>query len=191
MEVCGHYERWREDFDCVQEIGINFLRYGPPIHKTYLAPEQVRLGIRRPHLRRAEAARHHADRRSVPLRRSRLAGQFPEPGFPAAVRGLMPASSPSASRGCSSTRRSTRCSFARSSPPNTAGGTSRRRTTARSSPRSSISSKPTSGDDRDPEAPSRRDLHPVGIVRILSRRFARPRSGVPKSSTRCVSCRST
>ena len=33
MEVCGHYERWREDFDCVQEIGINYLRYGPPIHK--------------------------------------------------------------------------------------------------------------------------------------------------------------
>jgi len=40
MEVCGHYERWREDFDCVQEIGINFLRYGPPIHKTYLAPNK-------------------------------------------------------------------------------------------------------------------------------------------------------
>jgi len=38
MEVCGHYERWREDFDCVQEIGINYLRYGPPIHKTYLGP---------------------------------------------------------------------------------------------------------------------------------------------------------
>src|SRR5881227_3400661 len=40
MEVCGHYERWREDFDCVQEIGINFLRYGPPIHKTYLGPNK-------------------------------------------------------------------------------------------------------------------------------------------------------
>src|SRR4051794_11511277 len=38
MEVCGHYERWREDFDCVQEIGIEYLRYGPPLHKTYLAP---------------------------------------------------------------------------------------------------------------------------------------------------------
>ena len=38
MEVCGHYQRWREDFDCVQEVGINFLRYGPPIHKTYLGP---------------------------------------------------------------------------------------------------------------------------------------------------------
>ena len=30
--------RWREDFDCVQEIGINYLRYGPPIHKTWLGP---------------------------------------------------------------------------------------------------------------------------------------------------------
>src|SRR5947208_6807413 len=40
MAVCGHYERWREDFDCVQEIGINYLRYGPPIHKTYLAPNK-------------------------------------------------------------------------------------------------------------------------------------------------------
>ena len=40
MAVCGHYDRWREDFDCVQEIGINFLRYGPPIHKTYLGPNK-------------------------------------------------------------------------------------------------------------------------------------------------------
>ena len=40
MESCGHYQRWREDFDCVQEIGINYLRYGPPIHKTYLGPNK-------------------------------------------------------------------------------------------------------------------------------------------------------
>ena len=40
MAVSGHYERWREDFDCVQEIGINFLRYGPPFHKTYLGPNK-------------------------------------------------------------------------------------------------------------------------------------------------------
>jgi beta-glucosidase len=38
MEKCGHYERWREDFDCVQDLGIQFLRYGPPIHKTWLGP---------------------------------------------------------------------------------------------------------------------------------------------------------
>jgi beta-glucosidase len=38
MEVCGHYERWREDFDLVEELGIHFLRYGPPIHRTFLGP---------------------------------------------------------------------------------------------------------------------------------------------------------
>jgi beta-glucosidase/6-phospho-beta-glucosidase/beta-galactosidase len=40
MEAGGHYERWREDFDCVQEIGINYLRYGPPLHRTYLGPNK-------------------------------------------------------------------------------------------------------------------------------------------------------
>ena len=38
MEVCGHYKHWRVDFDCVEELGIHYLRYGPPIHRTYLAP---------------------------------------------------------------------------------------------------------------------------------------------------------
>jgi hypothetical protein len=38
MEACGHYERWREDFDAVQELGLHYLRYGPPLHKTFLAP---------------------------------------------------------------------------------------------------------------------------------------------------------
>jgi beta-glucosidase/6-phospho-beta-glucosidase/beta-galactosidase len=36
MEACRHYERWREDFDCVDRLGIQFLRYGPPIHRTWL-----------------------------------------------------------------------------------------------------------------------------------------------------------
>ncbi|HEX8236258.1 MAG TPA: family 1 glycosylhydrolase [Abditibacteriaceae bacterium] len=40
MEECGHYNRWREDFDCVQELGISFLRYGPPLHRTWLGPSQ-------------------------------------------------------------------------------------------------------------------------------------------------------
>jgi beta-glucosidase/6-phospho-beta-glucosidase/beta-galactosidase len=38
MEVCGHYKRWREDFDLVVQTGIEFLRYGPPIHTTFLGP---------------------------------------------------------------------------------------------------------------------------------------------------------
>ena len=31
MEACGHYRHWRTDFDCVEEIGIHYLRYGPPL----------------------------------------------------------------------------------------------------------------------------------------------------------------
>ncbi|MEO6092913.1 MAG: family 1 glycosylhydrolase [Novosphingobium sp.] len=38
MESCGHYIRWREDFALVQEMGIGYLRYGPPIHRCWLAP---------------------------------------------------------------------------------------------------------------------------------------------------------
>jgi beta-glucosidase/6-phospho-beta-glucosidase/beta-galactosidase len=38
MEKCGHYQHWKQDFDLVQELGICFLRYGPPIHTTWLGP---------------------------------------------------------------------------------------------------------------------------------------------------------
>ncbi len=38
MESCFHYKRWREDFALVREMGIQFLRYGPPIHRTFLGP---------------------------------------------------------------------------------------------------------------------------------------------------------
>jgi beta-glucosidase/6-phospho-beta-glucosidase/beta-galactosidase len=38
MDSCGHYERWREDFDLVEDLGIQYLRYGPPIHRTFLGP---------------------------------------------------------------------------------------------------------------------------------------------------------
>src|SRR5690348_419615 len=36
LEKCGHYKNWKKDFDLVQEMKISFLRYGPPIHKTFL-----------------------------------------------------------------------------------------------------------------------------------------------------------
>jgi beta-glucosidase len=38
MEVCGHYRHWRTDFDCVEDMGIQFLRYGPPLHLTLVGP---------------------------------------------------------------------------------------------------------------------------------------------------------
>lgn len=36
MEKCRHYDCWKKDFDLVEELGIRFLRYGPPIHRTWL-----------------------------------------------------------------------------------------------------------------------------------------------------------
>ena len=36
LEKCGHYQHWKKDFDLVDELGIRFLRYGPPIHKTFM-----------------------------------------------------------------------------------------------------------------------------------------------------------
>jgi beta-glucosidase len=38
MAKCGHYEQWRTDFRLVHELGLSFLRYGPPLHKTFLGP---------------------------------------------------------------------------------------------------------------------------------------------------------
>jgi beta-glucosidase/6-phospho-beta-glucosidase/beta-galactosidase len=40
MESCRHYERWQEDFALVAELGIHYLRYGPPIHKTLVGSER-------------------------------------------------------------------------------------------------------------------------------------------------------
>jgi beta-glucosidase len=40
MEKCAHYERWREDFDLVEDLNIPFLRYGPPIHRVWLAHDR-------------------------------------------------------------------------------------------------------------------------------------------------------
>ena len=38
LEKANHYQRWKEDFQLVRESGIRFLRYGPPLYKTHVAP---------------------------------------------------------------------------------------------------------------------------------------------------------
>jgi beta-glucosidase len=38
MEKCGHYANWRKDFSLVAGLGIRFLRYGPPLHRTFIGP---------------------------------------------------------------------------------------------------------------------------------------------------------
>lgn len=40
MAKTDHYERWREDFALVRELGIHYLRWGPPYYKVHLGPDQ-------------------------------------------------------------------------------------------------------------------------------------------------------
>jgi beta-glucosidase/6-phospho-beta-glucosidase/beta-galactosidase len=37
MELSAHYERWEEDFHLVKEMGIGYLRYGPPLYRAHAA----------------------------------------------------------------------------------------------------------------------------------------------------------
>jgi beta-glucosidase len=40
MEKCGHYDHWREDLALVRDLGCDFLRYGPPLHRTFLGVDR-------------------------------------------------------------------------------------------------------------------------------------------------------
>jgi beta-glucosidase/6-phospho-beta-glucosidase/beta-galactosidase len=38
MEKTQHYKYWETDFKLTKEMGINYLRYGPPYYSTHIAP---------------------------------------------------------------------------------------------------------------------------------------------------------
>jgi len=38
MAQCGHYRHWRTDFALTAQLGIRFLRYGPPLHTSFAGP---------------------------------------------------------------------------------------------------------------------------------------------------------
>src|SRR3982751_1990728 len=40
MEKCGHYDVWQDDFALVGELGLQYLRYGPPYYSVHKAPGQ-------------------------------------------------------------------------------------------------------------------------------------------------------
>lgn len=40
MAKTSHYARWREDFALVRELGLEYLRYGPPYYRTHIGPGQ-------------------------------------------------------------------------------------------------------------------------------------------------------
>lgn len=36
MELVGHYDQWDRDIDLVKELGTRYLRFGPPVHRSFL-----------------------------------------------------------------------------------------------------------------------------------------------------------
>jgi len=38
LEETKHYENWRRDLELVRELGLHYLRYGPPLHLMFQAP---------------------------------------------------------------------------------------------------------------------------------------------------------
>jgi len=38
LDATGHYQNWRRDLELVREMGLRYLRYGPPIHRIMIAP---------------------------------------------------------------------------------------------------------------------------------------------------------
>lgn len=38
LEECGHYERWQEDLQLVEGLGLKYLRYGLPYYHVHVAP---------------------------------------------------------------------------------------------------------------------------------------------------------
>ena len=38
MELSNHYHHWRTDFRLVKDLGLTFLRYGPPYYKAHMGP---------------------------------------------------------------------------------------------------------------------------------------------------------
>ncbi|MFT3789171.1 MAG: family 1 glycosylhydrolase [Tepidisphaeraceae bacterium] len=38
LELTGHYNLWKRDLQLVRSLGVHHLRYGPPIHRCFLAP---------------------------------------------------------------------------------------------------------------------------------------------------------
>jgi beta-glucosidase/6-phospho-beta-glucosidase/beta-galactosidase len=40
MEKCRHYKYFKEDFALTVDLGTQYLRYGPQIHKTFLGPDR-------------------------------------------------------------------------------------------------------------------------------------------------------
>lgn len=45
LEKTKHYQRWRDDFQLVRELGLEYLRYGPPYYRVHLGSDRYDWGF--------------------------------------------------------------------------------------------------------------------------------------------------
>ena len=81
MAKCKHYECWQEDFSLVEDLGISYLRYGPPLHKTFLGPIAL-IGSSPIAFNDLKAAQSDPDRRFAISGVPDWIGNFQNPDFP-------------------------------------------------------------------------------------------------------------
>jgi beta-glucosidase/6-phospho-beta-glucosidase/beta-galactosidase len=82
FEKCGHYRRWRDDFDCVQEIGLTFLRYGPNLFNTFTGPDRFDWAFADETLRDLKRRRIHVIADLCHFGVPDWIGDFQNPDFP-------------------------------------------------------------------------------------------------------------
>jgi len=104
MALCGHYDHWRTDFELLADLGVNHLRYGPPLHAAWIADGRYDWAF-------ADETLRDLKRRDVtPIADlchfgvPDWLGDFQNPDFPDLFRAT-PKHSRSGFAGCSSTRR--------------------------------------------------------------------------------------
>ncbi len=89
LEKSFHYRRWRDDLALVEDLGIRYLRYGPPYYRMHLGPDRYDWTFADEVCGDAPAG-DRADRGPVPLRPAGLARGLPEPGPAGALHGVRP-----------------------------------------------------------------------------------------------------
>ena len=82
----GHYELWQTDLKLVRELGLRYLRYGPPIHRVLPAQGQYDWSLLDPVMDEMQRLGIIADHRPGALWPAGLAGGFSKPGLAEAFR---------------------------------------------------------------------------------------------------------
>ena len=89
MAKCGHYDNWRRDFELIKVLGIEYLRYGPPVLQAHHgAPDKYDWSFADETFNALNEMDIEPDRRSLPFWCPGLGRRIQQPRLASAVCGL-------------------------------------------------------------------------------------------------------